>query len=165
MEQNRFNEAPEFQEKVVEIKRCAKVVKGGRRFSFAALVAVGDGKGRLGLGTGKANEVSEAVRKATEKAKGSIVKICLKDGTLPHELTCKYGASRVVLRRASPGTGLIAGGTTRAVLEVLGVQDVLSKILGSRNSYNVAYALYNGLQTLRNTKMVSKLRDVSLEEV
>ncbi|MDP7344680.1 MAG: 30S ribosomal protein S5, partial [Alphaproteobacteria bacterium] len=134
-------EDPEFSDKLVHINRVAKVVKGGRRFSFGALVVVGDGRGRVGYGTGKAREVPEAIRKATDQAKRDMVQIPLREGrTLHHDVNGRFGAGRVVLRSAPPGTGIIAGGPMRAVFETMGVQDVVAKSIGSANPHNMVKA-------------------------
>jgi len=142
-------------EKLIKLNRVAKVVKGGRRFSFSALVVVGDQNGSVGYGLGKANDVSEAIRKGMEKAKRSMVKIPIKNKTIPHEVLAKFKSTKVVLKPATPGTGVIAGGAVRAVMDAVGVSDILSKLLGSKNSINVVKAVFSGFNDLMDAKKVS----------
>jgi small subunit ribosomal protein S5 len=154
-------EGPAMIEKVVFINRCAKVVKGGRRFSFAALAVVGDGKGKLGIGYGKANEVPDAIKKSTAHAHKHMVAVKLKGDTIPHDVLGQYDGGKVLLKPASPGTGLIAGGGVRAVLEAAGVKNVLTKSMGSNNHIAVVHATLNGLLQLRLADDVSKVRKTS----
>jgi small subunit ribosomal protein S5 len=150
-------QARELIEKVVNINRCAKVVKGGRRFSFSALVIVGDENGRVGFGHGKANEVSEAIRKGVEQAKKNLIAVPMEGNTIPHRIIGVYGAARVMLRPASPGTGIIAGGAARALLQLSGIKDVYAKSLGSDNPLNVVKATVVALTTMKQRKDLEKL--------
>jgi len=154
----------DLMEKVVFVNRCAKVVKGGRRFSFSALIVVGDQKGQVGYGFGKANEVADAIKKGTEMARRSMIKICLQAATIPHEVEGRFGGGRVMLKPASPGTGLIAGGGVRAVVEAAGIRDVLSKSLGSGNMANVVKATLQGLRQLRRREEIMQRRGLKIHE-
>jgi len=155
----------ELTEKVVFINRSAKVVKGGRRFNFSALVVVGDKKGRVGIGLGKAGEVADAIRKGGESARNAMVPVSLKNATIPHEVFSHYCGAKVLLRPASPGTGIIAGKTVRAVLESAGVKDILSKSLGSKNAANVVKATLNALLSLRQREDIYKSRGLEIKKV
>ncbi len=155
----------ELKEKVVNVSRVAKVVKGGRTFRFSVLVVVGDEAGHIGVGTGKSAEVPEAIKKATDEAKKNLVEVSLVNGTLPHELTTNFGASKVILKPAVEGTGVIAGGAVRPVLELAGVKNVTAKTLGSRNSRNVVYATLKALKMMRTPEEIAKLRGKKVEDL
>ncbi|WBU64951.1 30S ribosomal protein S5 [Paracoccus aerodenitrificans] len=159
-------ETPEFADRLVAINRVSKTVKGGKRFGFAALVVVGDQRGRVGFGKGKAKEVPEAIRKATEQAKRNLIRVPLRDGrTLHHDTTGRHGAGRVVMRTAVPGTGIIAGGPMRAVFEMLGVQDVVAKSLGSQNPYNMIRATLDGLKSEASPRSVAQRRGKKVADI
>jgi len=163
VEQDRFEH--EYMEKLVKLNRVAKVVKGGRRFSFSALVVVGDKNGNVGYGFGKANDVADAIRKSVEKAKKNMVHVPIKRNTFPHVVTGKYKSASVLLKPATPGTGIIAGGPVRAVMDAAGVRDILSKSLGSKNAINIIKAVFNGIENLLDAKAVAETRGKTLKEL
>lgn len=164
--QSREREEPEFQEKLVHINRVAKVVKGGKRFAFAALVVIGDGRGRIGTGHGKAREVPDAIRKATEQAKRRMIRVPMREGrTLHHDVVGHYGAGHVVLRSAVQGTGIIAGGPMRAIFEVLGIQDVVAKSKGTSNPHNMVRATFDALQKMQSPRQIAARRNRKVTDI
>jgi small subunit ribosomal protein S5 len=164
-DRDRGYQEKEFVEKLVKLNRTAKVVKGGRRFSFSALTVVGDRKGNVGYGFGKANDVSEAIRKSIDKAKRNMIKLPIKNGTIPHEIIGSFKASAVLLKPACSGTGIIAGGPIRAIMEAGGISDILSKSLGANSPYNVVKATFKGINSMMNAKAVSKNRGKTLKDL
>ena len=162
MDRERGNE---FVEKLIKLNRVAKVVKGGRRFSFSALVVVGDGQGTVGYGFGKANDVAEAIRKSIDKAKKHLIKVPVKKNTIPHRVIGKFKSAEVLLKPAAPGTGIIAGGPVRAVMEASGINDILSKSLGSKNTMNILKAAFNGLESLLDAKEIARERGKTVMEM
>ncbi len=165
MQENTGNRESQYIEKIVFINRVAKVVKGGRRFSFSALAVVGDGEGNVGFGVGKAKEVPEALRKASERARKAMIKVPMKGRTIPHEVLGHYGAGRVLLKPASPGTGVIAGAVVRAIMEAAGINDLLTKCIGSNNPHNVVRATFSALEELRESIELAKVRGKRLESI
>ncbi len=168
MDQNRRDRQDqeyEYIEKLIRLNRVAKVVKGGRRFSFSALVVVGDQKGKVGYGFGKANDVAEAIRKSIEKAKHNMISVPMQKSTIPHQVIGRFNSAEVLLKPASPGTGVIAGGPVRAVMEAAGINDILSKSLGSQNTMNILKATFDGLEHIFNAKKVAKDRGKTLQEM
>ncbi len=155
----------EFTEKLIELNRVAKVLKGGRRFSFSALVVVGDQKGQVGYGFGKANDVSEAIRKAITKAKRNMITVPMKNTTIPHQINGRYKSANVFLKPAAPGTGVLAGGPVRAIMDAAGVHDIMSKSLGSRNKINTVKAVFNGLENIFDAKEIARNRGKELKDM
>jgi small subunit ribosomal protein S5 len=165
MARRRFEEREELDERLVHLTRVAKVIKGGRRFGFRAVMVVGDNNGRVGMGVGKARGVPDAIRKATDRARRDMEEVATEGSTIPHQITARFGASEVLLKPASPGTGIIAGGGVRAVVEAAGIKDILSKSLGSDNVLNVVRATLQGLRQLRDPEVVAQHRGKAVEEV
>jgi len=153
----------QFSERLVAVSRVAKVVKGGRRFGFNALVAMGDGSGTVGVGMGKANDVTEAIRKAGESAKKNMTRVSVVEGTIPHDVVGRFGAGKIILKPAAPGTGVIAGGPARAVLELAGVRNILTKCIGTTNAHNVVKATLDGLKQLKTREQIRALRQIAVE--
>lgn len=164
-DRRRDEEREELDERVVDIRRVAKVIKGGRRFAFRTVVVVGDNKGRIGIGVGKARAVPDSIRKANEKARANLLNVALADSTIPFTVTGRYGGARVLLKPAAPGTGIIAGGGVRAVLEVVGVRNILTKSQGSANLLNVAMATLDALKQLKSPELLADMRGKSVKEV
>jgi len=164
-ERDRDDDREELDERVVDIKRVAKVIKGGRRFAFRTVVIVGDNKGRVGIGIGKARGVPDSIRKGSERARRNMKKVSIVGTTIPHQVTASFGGAKVLLKPASPGTGVIAGGSVRAVLEAVGIRDILSKSQGSPNLLNVAMATFEALQQLRTPEEIAQMRGKRLEDV
>jgi len=162
---DRDKDGPDYIETTVHVNRVAKVVKGGRRFSFNALVTCGDGLGQVGIGLGKANEITDAIRKASESARRSMVRVPLVGGTIPFAVLGRYGAGKVIMKPASPGTGVIAGGPVRAIMESAGVRDILAKSIGSNNPHNMVKAAMQGLQSLHSAKDVARRRGISINQL
>jgi len=165
MARRRFEEREELDERLVHLTRVAKVIKGGRRFGFRAVMVVGDNSGRVGMGVGKARGVPDAIRKATDRARRDMEEVAMEGSTIPHQITARFGASEVLLKPASPGTGIIAGGGVRAVVEAAGIQDILSKSLGSDNVLNVVRATLQGLRQLRDPEDLAQYRGKPVEDV
>lgn len=155
----------ELKEKVVSIKRVTKVVKGGKRMSFSSIVIVGDERGHVGVGVGKANEVPDAIRKGVEDAKKNLIEVPLSGTTIPHVTTTEFGATKLILKPASPGTGVVSAGSVRAIVELAGIKDILSKSIGSTNSYNLTKATINALRSLKRIDKLSEVRDKKIEEL
>mgnify|MGYP006287215191 CR=1 FL=1 len=155
----------EYTEKLIKLNRVAKVVKGGRRFSFSALIVVGDKNGKVGYGYGKANDVAEAIRKGVDRAKQSMIEVPLKKATIPHEMQGEFKSAKVLMKPGAPGTGIIAGGPVRAVMEVAGINDVLSKSLGSQNAVNIVKAVFVGLENLMDARKIARGRGKSIKEM